>query len=155
MCHEAGQSTFFHTQLYLSGILIIYSATFLGTNSISVLMCRKVVNQSILIISYLVTFLGRHTPQSPHCCTSLEQDLAEISLALTDERTSPWGAAVNICATNNLQAVLWFTNMFSSPLLRCFSRHAFNHCVICRWAYVAWNNRIFIKWWVIQIHLSL
>jgi len=49
MCHEAGQSAFLHTQLYLSTKLdhILYLATFLGTNGLSVLMCRKAVNQSI------------------------------------------------------------------------------------------------------------
>jgi len=48
MCHEASQSAFLHTQLYYLRILIIsYLATFLGTNSLSVLMCHKAVNQSI------------------------------------------------------------------------------------------------------------
>jgi len=48
MCHEAGQSAFLHTQLYLStNFDHILLATFLGTNSLSVLMCRKAVNQSI------------------------------------------------------------------------------------------------------------
>jgi len=37
-------------------ILIIYSATFLGTNSVSVLMCRKAVNQSI-------SYRGNHKSQ--------------------------------------------------------------------------------------------
>jgi len=48
MCHEAGQSAFLQTQLYLSTNLdhILFS-NFLGTNSLSVLMCRKAVNQSI------------------------------------------------------------------------------------------------------------
>jgi len=48
MCHEASQSAFLYTQLYLSTNLdhILYK-TFLGTNSLSVLMCRKTVNQSI------------------------------------------------------------------------------------------------------------
>jgi len=48
MCHEAGQSAFLHIQLYLSTNLDhILFATFLDTNSLSVLMCRKAVNQSI------------------------------------------------------------------------------------------------------------
>jgi len=49
MCHEAGQSTFLHTQLYfyLRILIITYLATFLGTNSLYVLMCHKAVNQSI------------------------------------------------------------------------------------------------------------
>jgi len=51
MCHEAGQSAFLHTQLYLSTnlriLIISYLATFLVTNSLYVLMCRKAVNQSV------------------------------------------------------------------------------------------------------------
>jgi len=49
MCHEAGQSTFLHTyiRIYLRILIISYLATFLGTNSLPVLMCRKAVNQSI------------------------------------------------------------------------------------------------------------
>jgi len=56
MCHEAGQSAFLHPQLFLSTSLIIpYLATFLGTNSLSVLMYRKAVNQSIKAILYAHT----------------------------------------------------------------------------------------------------
>jgi len=45
MCHEAGQSAFLHTQLiYLRISIISYLATFLDTNSLSVLMCRAAVN---------------------------------------------------------------------------------------------------------------
>jgi len=52
MCHEAGQSAFLHTQLYLSTNLDhIYLATFLGTNSLFVLMCRNAVNQSICTLN--------------------------------------------------------------------------------------------------------
>jgi len=47
MCHEAGQSAFLHTNFYLSTNLDLYLATFLDTNSLYVLMCRKTVNQSI------------------------------------------------------------------------------------------------------------
>jgi len=47
MCHEAGQSAFLYTQCILI-LIISYLATFLGTNSLSVLMCRNAVNQSIL-----------------------------------------------------------------------------------------------------------
>jgi len=47
MCHVAGQSAFLHTHIYLRILIISYLATFLGTNSLSVLMCRKVaINQS-------------------------------------------------------------------------------------------------------------
>jgi len=45
MCHEADQSAFLHTLLYFSTSLDhIYLETFLGTNSLFVLMCRKEVN---------------------------------------------------------------------------------------------------------------
>jgi len=46
----ASQRFFIHMQLYLWILIISYLATFLGTNtnSLSVLMCRKAVNQSII-----------------------------------------------------------------------------------------------------------
>jgi len=50
------QSVFLHTQLYLSTInlrilIISYLGTFIGSNSLSVLMCRKAVNQSVISAS--------------------------------------------------------------------------------------------------------
>jgi len=46
MYYSAGQSAFFiHSCIYLRILIISYLATFLGTNSLSVLMCRKAVNQ--------------------------------------------------------------------------------------------------------------
>jgi len=43
----ASQRFFIHSCIYLLILIISYSATFLGTNSLSVLMCRIAVNQSI------------------------------------------------------------------------------------------------------------
>jgi len=43
----ASQHFFIHSYIYLPILIISYLATFLGTNSLSVLMCRKAVNQSI------------------------------------------------------------------------------------------------------------
>jgi len=42
----ASQRFFTHSCIYLRILIISYLATFLGTNSLSVLMCRKAVNQS-------------------------------------------------------------------------------------------------------------
>jgi len=42
----ASQRFFIHTCFYLPILIISYLATFLGTNSVSVPMCRKAVNQS-------------------------------------------------------------------------------------------------------------
>jgi len=49
MCHEAGQSAFLHsyTVVLMYESLSSYLAMSLGTNSRSVLMCHKTVNQSI------------------------------------------------------------------------------------------------------------
>jgi len=44
----ASQRFFIHSCIYLRILIISYLATFLGTNSLSVLMCRKAVNRSIL-----------------------------------------------------------------------------------------------------------
>jgi len=43
----ASQRFFIQNCIYLRILIIFYLATFLGTNSLSVLMCRKAVNQSI------------------------------------------------------------------------------------------------------------
>jgi len=43
----AFQRFFIHSCFYLRILIISYLATFFGTNSLSVLMCRKEVNQSI------------------------------------------------------------------------------------------------------------
>jgi len=43
----ASQRFFIHSCIYLRIFIISYLATFLGTNSRSVLMCRKAVNQSL------------------------------------------------------------------------------------------------------------
>jgi len=40
---ETGPASFYHLRILITS----YLATFLGTNSLSVLMCRKAVNQSI------------------------------------------------------------------------------------------------------------
>jgi len=41
------QHFFIHSCIYILILIISYLATFLGTNSFSVLMCRKAVNQAI------------------------------------------------------------------------------------------------------------
>jgi len=46
MCHEAGQSAFLRMNNCIYLFIISYLATIRGTNSLSVLMCRKAVNQS-------------------------------------------------------------------------------------------------------------
>jgi len=46
----ASQRFFIYSCIYLQILIISYLATFLGTNSLSVLMCRKAVNQSIVLI---------------------------------------------------------------------------------------------------------
>jgi len=43
----ASQRFFIHSCIFLRILIISYLVTFLGTNSLSVLMCRKAVNQSI------------------------------------------------------------------------------------------------------------
>jgi len=47
----ASQRFFIHTCIYLWILIISYLATFHGTNSFSVLMCRKAVNQSMVMVT--------------------------------------------------------------------------------------------------------
>jgi len=46
----ASQCFFIHSCIYLRILIISYLATFLGTNSLYVMICRKAVNQSIVTI---------------------------------------------------------------------------------------------------------
>jgi len=46
----ASQRFFVHSCIYLRILIISYLAAFLGTNSLSVLMCRKAVNQSLCLV---------------------------------------------------------------------------------------------------------
>jgi len=48
---SASQRFFKHSCVYPRILIISYLATFLGTNSLSVLMCRKAVNQSIISLN--------------------------------------------------------------------------------------------------------
>jgi len=56
----ASQRFFIHSCIYLRILLVSYLATFLGTNSLSVLMCRIAVNQSSVIL-----FCRKFAPR---CC---------------------------------------------------------------------------------------
>jgi len=47
---QAGQRFFIRSCIYLRILILSYLATLLGTNGISVLMCRKAVNQSTKIL---------------------------------------------------------------------------------------------------------
>jgi len=50
----ASQRFFIHSCIHLRILIIPYLATFLGTKSLSVLMCRKAVNQSTINIGQLM-----------------------------------------------------------------------------------------------------
>jgi len=56
----ASQRFFVHSCIQLQILIISYLATFLGTNSLSVLMCRKAVNQSIAFWHIKTTILVYH-----------------------------------------------------------------------------------------------
>jgi len=53
----ASQHFFIHSCIYLRILIISYLSTFLGTNSLSVLMCRKAVNQSINLWAFNIKSL--------------------------------------------------------------------------------------------------
>jgi len=59
----ASQRFFIHRCIYLRILIISCLATFRGTNSLSVLMCRKAVNQSINQ-SIRIMLLCNHSPVS-------------------------------------------------------------------------------------------
>jgi len=108
MCHEAGQSAFLHTQLYLSKNLdhtilgtnglnsadvplsnkqlnILFSlATFLGTKSLSVQLINQSINQSIhtVIRIHLISFSYHNLVILPSHFCSMEQMLMLMLIKL-------------------------------------------------------------------------
>jgi len=61
----ASQRFFIHSCIYLRIMIISYSATFFGTNNLSVLMCRKEVNQSICSTSTILGTNGLNSADVP------------------------------------------------------------------------------------------
>jgi len=64
----ASQRFFIHSCIYIRTLIISDLATFLGTNSLSVLMCRKAVNQSMTVdrgIAKIVFVVLRYSACSP------------------------------------------------------------------------------------------
>jgi len=55
----ASQCFFIHSCIYLRTLIISYLATFLGINGLSVLMCRKAVNQSIDFDDFCICFRSK------------------------------------------------------------------------------------------------
>jgi len=49
----ASQRFFIHSCIFLRILIISHLATFLGTNSLSVLMCRKAINQSTIVTPWV------------------------------------------------------------------------------------------------------
>jgi len=56
----ASQRFFIHSSIYLRILIISYLATFLVTDSLYVLICRKAVNHSINILLYWAICNGLH-----------------------------------------------------------------------------------------------
>jgi len=63
----SSQRFFIHSCIYLRILIISFLKTFLGTNSLSVLMCRKAVNQSILQLQERLTQGIRQLWHMPIC----------------------------------------------------------------------------------------
>jgi len=65
----ASQRFFMNSCIYLQILIMSYLATFLDTNSLSVLMCRKAVNQSIIATSLDIDIkaLYKERSQIPEC----------------------------------------------------------------------------------------
>jgi len=87
----ASQRFFIRSCMYLRILIISYLATFLGTNSLSVLMCRRAVNQSIATCFLFLTWTFHSYFES-----QLSNVMSRISCLLL--------GVVNICKTSALQA---------------------------------------------------
>jgi len=126
MCHEAGQSAFLHTQLYfyLRILIISYLATFLGTNSLSVLMCRKQsINQSLRSIPPLCIGVARNSDEG------LRPGAAEAAEGV-NERMYTLMNSLSIFLAVNLIAFNLFSTlqlmMFLKPFASAISHQSSN-----------------------------
>jgi len=71
----ASQRFFIHSCIYPRILIISYLATFLGTNSLFVLMCRKAVNQTIDSALVIVSLLM-------HLCLFVDRALVIVCLVM-------------------------------------------------------------------------
>jgi len=67
----ASKRFFIHSCFYLRLLIVSYLSTFLGTNSLSVLMCRKAVNQSILTYDVILLY-DMFNVSTVFCCCLLD-----------------------------------------------------------------------------------
>jgi len=117
----ASQRFFIHSCIYLRMLIMSYLATFLGTNGLSVLMCRKAVNQSInhgLIIVCCPTFrisfrISFPSARRQNCssCHNMYWRHPEL-YAIHQDRTSSMQTRRNSCGVQHRGAC----NSFRPPL---------------------------------------
>jgi len=87
------QRFFKHSCIYLWILIISYLATFLGTNSLSVLMCLKSVNESYLVSDIQYPVSGRirspniRYPVKTACDTSLVNKSDPLSMSRIRKRS--------------------------------------------------------------------
>jgi len=81
----ASQRFFIHSCIYLRILIISYLATFLGTNSLSVLICRKAVNQSKRLCQFHFYWLSSC---NIHHLLCIQNFLARVVTCSTTNTTS-------------------------------------------------------------------
>jgi len=108
----ASQRFFIHSCIYIRILIISYLATFLGTNSLSVLMCRKAVNQSITIRS-IQPALSYEVLLTKNVSANL-QNKTKSNRGFQQNRTEP---AIFFKTETEPK----FKNTFRKSLLICFS----------------------------------
>jgi len=119
MCLKpASQSFFIHSCIYLRIFIISYLATFLGTNSLSVLMCRKAINQSINQPSPLIL---KSSSPSPQVASSSPVQVLVQNLSA---RTAPYHLTAimsrNSELTKKIEISVFFLLIFSFSFLSPF-----------------------------------
>jgi len=125
----ASQRFFIHSYIYIRILIISYLATFLGTNSISVLMCRKAVNQSInqsIWWNHVVLGLQSSNPLNPKYISDVKSNIQQHTTASL--LSSSWKlvlktvrrTASRFIAFATVAAADWMSPSGSSPMCTTF-----------------------------------
>jgi len=114
----ASQRLFIYSCIYLRFLIISYLATLLDTNSFSVLMCRKAVNQSInqCVVNVLITLWQDHGATTHVSCTYYLIVICQCVVNVFI--TCLFGLFFFVFSTHNNRMTLvsheWFSGWFSS-----------------------------------------
>jgi len=118
----AGQRFFIHSCIYLRIFIISYLATFLGTNSLSVLMCRKAINQSFLIAIAHTTRVPRTRNRGADVTDGTDIDWNPMEMFWSPSNTDLYRRLIRALPRNTFVPVAMMTMMMMMTMLAVWAR---------------------------------